>query len=336
LKTVLIPPILEWSFLKQLPQQIACQFARNNYKVYFCNNTLGQNKIEQVEPNLYVYHNYNDCISDLQRKKIKVDILYNTWAKNEDWIDIVKPQITIYHSCDSFNEWKIYENKMLSKSDIVLCTSAFIKRLREKEHNNTYLVKNAADSSLFNEEYKIIEELDKLPKPIFGFLGATGNWVSTYLIRKVAEKYTTVFIGKEFGKPCPSNVINCGLKDHSELIHWYNNVDAFLLPFNTKSEITLAANPIKLFEYMSIGKPIIATSWEETEQFNQEEKLIFTSKTDEEFMQNVDYVANMAQEEKDLLKIKYKTLMLTNRWEDRFNQIEQAINDFAESKGIKL
>ena len=59
MKTVLIPPIVDWSFLRQLPQQIASQFARNGYKVYFCNFAKTDNKIEEVEPNLFVYHNHD-------------------------------------------------------------------------------------------------------------------------------------------------------------------------------------------------------------------------------------------------------------------------------------
>lgn len=328
MKNVLIPPICNWSFLKQLPQQIATQFARNGYRVYFCNQTLLNRSMEEIEPNLFLCHNYQDLINDIKNKRLKIDILYNTWARNENWVDLVNPAITIYHSCDSFDEWKPYEKKMLDKSDIVLCTSAFIQRLREKEHDNVYLVRNAVDSSLLHNDYETVEEINKLPKPVFAFVGAIGVWVSTYLMKSVANKYTTVFVGAEFGKPCPSNVINLGVKSHSDLIHYYNSVDAFLLPFNTKSEITQAACPIKLYEYLSTGKPIISTSWEETEVFNTpEEKIIFTANDNDEFMKQVDYVANMTQQEKDILSAKSKLIVFNNTWEQRFSIIENAIQN---------
>jgi hypothetical protein len=102
-------------------------------------------------------------------------------------------------------------------------------------------------------------------------------------------------------------------------------------------EVTQAASPVKLFEYLSIGKRIIATSWEETELFNIDgERIVFTSKNDDEFMKNIDYVANMTQEEKDIITFKSKEIARQNTWEQRFVTIENAIEDFAESKGIRL
>jgi teichuronic acid biosynthesis glycosyltransferase TuaH len=336
LRTLFFPPVLTWSFLRQLPQQICSQFAKNGYKVYFCNNTLGDNSINEVEPNVLVFNNYNYALEYIRKNKITIDVFLNTWAKNHDWVEKINAKVNVYFSCDSFDDWKPYEKSMLTKSDIVLCTSEFIKKIRENDHNNVHLVRNAGDSSLVNSEYKTIEEINKVPGFKFGFVGALGRWVSTYLIKKVADKYPTFLIGRDFGKPCPSNVINLGVVNHDQLIHYYNSLDAFLLPFNTKSEITLAANPVKLYEYMMIGKPIVSTSWDETEQFNQYEKIVFTSKTDEEFMQNVDYVANMSKFDKDLLKEKCRIWMLSNRWEDRFQQIENIISDYCNKKGIKL
>lgn len=326
MKTVLIPPILDWNFLKQLPQHMAEQFSRNGYKVYYCNQYVKNNDIVKVNENLIVYNNYNMLMDEIVRKKIKIDILYNTWAKNHRWVDYVNPKITIYHSCDSFDEWKSYEKSMLDKSDIVLCTSEYIRNLRAKEHHNVHLVRNAVDQSLLNKKYRTIKEIDDVQGFKIGFIGAIGTWVSTYLLRKVAMKYPTFFVGLEFGKNCPVNLINLGAKPFDELVNYYNSFDAFLLPFNTKSEITQAACPIKLYEYMAIGKPIISTSWEETEIFNSNEKLIFTSKSDEEFLNNIDYVANLKSHELENIKTKYKEIASNNTWNERFKVVKNAIN----------
>jgi glycosyltransferase involved in cell wall biosynthesis len=325
MKTVLIPPIINWDFLKQLPQQMAEQFAKNGYKVYFCNQHVKNNDIIKVSDNLIVYNNYNMLLDEIHTKKLKIDILYNTWAKNYKWVDYVKPKVTIYHSCDSFDEWKSYEKSMLDKSDIVLCTSEYIYNLRKVQHNNVHLVRNAANETLLSSNYEDITFLNNIKEFKFGFVGAIGTWVSTYLMRKVADKYPTFFVGLEFGKKCPDNVINLGAKPFDELINYYNSFDAFILPFNTKSEITQAACPIKLYEYMCFGKPIVSTSWSETEVFNQNEKTIFTSKSDDEFLENIDYVANLKQEQLEQIKTKYKSIASVNTWLDRFKQIDELI-----------
>jgi len=336
LRTLFFPPVLRFGHLKQLPENICQQFARNGYQVYFCNNTLGENTFEEVERNLFVFHNYEYALEYVKNKNIKIDVMLTTWAKHYDWVDKIKPKLTIYYSCDSFNEWKPYEKLMLDKSDMVLCTAEKLQQMRKEEHNNVHLVRNATDSSLFNKDYKVINEIANLPGFKFAFVGAIGSWTSTYLMRKVAKKYPVFLVGQEFGKKCPDNVINLGLKKHEELINYYHSFDAFLLPFNTKLEVVQCACPVKLYEYMTIGKPIISTSWAETELFNNYQKIVFTSNSDEEFMENVDYVANMNQEEKDILKEKSRMFMMTNRWEDRYKQIKNIINDYIEKNNIKL
>lgn len=329
---VIIPPVLDWGFLKQLPQQIAGQFAKNGYTVHFANVTLGEEKIEEVEPNLFVYSNYNQLANLIYKKKLIADIVYTTWAKNHFWKELCNPKKFIYHSCDIFSAWETYEPKVLESADIVLCTSEYIYDVRSKQHNNVYLVRNGVNSDLLNGEHKIVEDVRKLDDFIVAFVGAIGEWVDTELIEKVANKYTTVFLGKEFGKKCPDNVINLGCVNHDELINYYNSVDAFLLPFDTSNEITLAACPIKLYEYMSTGKPIISTSWRETELFNQNESIVFTSNNKRQFLSNVDFAFKMNNNDalKSVNKAQMRMLVREHTWEKRFEQINDILENSVE------
>jgi teichuronic acid biosynthesis glycosyltransferase TuaH len=323
--TIFFPPVLDWGFLKQLPQQICTQFARDGYKVIFCNNTITDNEIEEVEPNLFVYHNHKEAINDATFGRIKVDIFLTTWAKTHALVDMIKPKKVIYYSCDIFPDWAEYEQPLMDKSDIVLCTSQYIYDIRKNQHNNVHLVRNGVCSSMFTDEYTLTNHFSRFKNAKFMFSGAIGKWVSTYLMKKVGGKYHCLFIGKEFGKSVPSNVWDFGVKEHHELINYYHAVDAFLIPFNTKSEITLAASPIKLFEYLAIGKPIVSTSWAETEIFNTDEEIIFTAKTDEEFMAQVDKVANLTQDELDAISVKYKSIAREHTWEKRYEQIKSIL-----------
>jgi|WetSurMetagenome_2_1015567.scaffolds.fasta_scaffold46395_2 teichuronic acid biosynthesis glycosyltransferase TuaH len=323
MKTVLIPPIVDWSILKQLPQQIAEQFSKNNYNVIFCNATQN-NIVHRINENLIVTGNFREVLEDIGRGKIKIDIFYNTWAKHYDLIEKIKPKITIYHSCDSFEEWKKYENNMIKCSDIVLCTSQYIYDMRIQEHNNVYLCRNACDSSMINQPYQEIPEIVEYDGCKFTFIGAIGVWVSTYLIRKIANKYPTFFIGKEFGKPNPSNVINLGLQSHNKLINYYKSSDVGLLPFNIKSEITLAANPIKLWENLACGIPVLATKWDET-TLDELKGVVFAAKDDMEYVELADYLANLSDIDKNNIKEKAIKTAKNNTWENRFEIIKGLI-----------
>lgn len=333
MKTILYMPTIDWHFLKQRPQQLLSQFAKNGgYRVIYCNQTQSQSPPEEVEPNLFVHHNFAKVLEDIRFKKIKVDITYVTWAKSYIYLDFVPSKMVIYDSLDSFDEWKIYEPTMMSKANIVLTTSQFLYDLRSKEHNNVHLVRNACDSSFIGTDFAVPSELKDIHEPKIGFVGAIGKWVNTNLMKKVADKYPhTYFVGKEFGKTCPSNVINLGTKDHKDLINYYNSFDVCLLPFLTKQEVTTAANPIKQYEHMSCGKPTVATKWHETEIYPD---AILASETEDEFLANIDKAIKLSKDQK--FKQKCVEIAKENTWEERFKQIQIAIDDYCKKRGVRL
>lgn len=322
-KTVLIPPIVNFSILKQLPQQMAEQFAKNGYRVIFCNESQ-DGVIHRINENLITTGNFQEIINDVKSGRLKIDILYNTWAKHYDLVDVLKPSLTIYHSCDSFDDWKIYEQKMINRSDVILCTSQYIYDIREKQHNNVHLCRNGCDSSFFNTELRNIPEISQLEGMKFGMIGACGIWVSTYLMRNLAKKYNTFFVGSEFGKSIPNNVINLGLKEHKELAHYYGALDVSLLPFNTKSEIVQACNPIKLYESLAVGVPVLATSWSET-RIDEFDGVVFCAENDDDYTELADHLANLSNTEKQIISSKAISIAKNNTWEKRFEIIQDLL-----------
>ncbi|WP_431785784.1 glycosyltransferase family protein [Paenibacillus lactis] len=330
-KVILYPPTLDWDFLKQRPQQIVSQFARNGWTVIFCNNTQCSLPPQEVEDNIFVYHNFDEVLNLIKHKKIKVDIYYYTWAKTAQFIDQVKAKINIYDSVDSFSAWYEYEDNAVERADIVLTSSQFLYDLRSKKHPNTHLIRNACPESYINRASNTPPEFKDLPRPIIMFSGAIGSWVSTRLLKKVADKYTTVLVGKEFGKQCPTNVYNLGTKNHEELYDYYANADVCLLPFDTSQEVTQAACAIKLFEHMSAGKITVATKWPETEIYPD---AVLTANSDDEFLEMVDEAINKN------LSHKNKEIILNyakdNTWEKRFLEVIKIIENHNIQSGVKI
>lgn len=328
-KTILYPCTLDYSFLFQRPQQIMRQFARNGYRVIFCNNTQTNEPPEEVEPNLFIYHNWQDVINKIKYKQLKIDIYYYTWAKSAQFIDDIKAKLNIYDSVDSFPSWYEYEDNAVSSANIVLTSSQFLYELRSKNHNKVHLVRNACPESYINKRSNRPEEYKCIDKPIILFSGAIGSWVSTHLIKKVADKYAVVLVGKEFGKSCPSNVINLGTRNHDELYNYYAHADVCLLPFDTTQEVTQAACAIKLFEHMAAGKITVATDWAETNIYPDS---VFTAKTDEEFLEQVDRAVELSKV--DYYKNKSLEYAKQNTWEQRFNDIAEIIENYYSKEGV--
>jgi glycosyltransferase involved in cell wall biosynthesis len=54
-----------------------------------------------------------------------------------------------------------------------------------------------------------------------------------------------------------------GARAYSELPRYYNNLDVGLIPF-ADFEVAKAANPVKMYECLAAGKPVVATTTSET------------------------------------------------------------------------
>ncbi|MCP1185092.1 hypothetical protein [Paenibacillus sp. 1781tsa1] len=330
-KTILYFPVLNWEFLKQRPQQILSQFARNGWTVYFCNNTQTDKPIEEVEPNIYVIHSFESFMKDVKHGKYKIDVAYATWAKSAEHFDKVNAKIKIYDSIDEFPDWEQYEEFAVDSADIMLTSSQRLYDIRSKMHGNVHLVRNAAPSEYINKPSKRPKEYEDIDGPIVAFVGALGSWTSTYLIKKVAEKYPTVFVGLEFGKQCPSNVINLGCKNHDELYDYYAHADVCLIPFNTKTNITQSASPVKMYEHLAAGAITVATKWHETDLYPS---AVLTADNDEEFLVKVDEA--IAKSKEIGFKEEAKRIASDNTWEVRFMQIEKAIEEYSLKSGVVI
>ncbi|PYY28361.1 glycosyltransferase family protein [Paenibacillus illinoisensis] len=330
-KTILYFPVLNWSFLKQRPQQILSQFARNGWTVYFCNNTQTDDSMEEVEPNLFVVHNFENLMNDVKYGKIKIDVAYATWAKSAEYFDKVNAKLNIYDSIDEFPDWAPYEDFAVKSADIVLTSSQRLFDIRSVMHDNVYLVRNAAPSEYIDKESTKPKEYENIDGPIVAFIGALGSWTSTYLIKKVAEKYPTVFVGLEFGKQCPSNVINLGCKNHDELYNYYAHADVCLIPFNTKTNITQSASPVKMYEHLAAGTVTVATKWHETDLYPS---AVLTAANDEEFLIKVEEAIELSKTHN--IKTEAKRIASENTWEVRFRQIEEAIKDYTLKSGVSI
>lgn len=326
MKTVFIPPIVNWNFLKQLPQQMAEQFSKNGYRVLYCNerSTIDLKKVE-VKKNLIVYPNFEYALYEIERQKIKIDIFYTTAAITYKFIEKVKPEVVLYHSCDSFDQWKPIEHKIIKAANIIFCTSQFIYNMRKKQHDKVYLVENGCNENMIGRSVEKTESFKFIKRPICVFSGACGWWVSTFLIRNVAKEFYTILVGHEFGKKVPDNVQMIKAMDHDKLVNYLYNMDIGLLPFNTKLEVTQAANPIKLWEYLACGLPVIATDWVETNREDLE-NVVYIAKKDEDFVELIDEYSKLSYMDKLHIKEECFKIARQNTWEKRFLIIKNSLH----------
>ena len=112
--------------------------------------------------------------------------------------------------------------------------------------------------------------------PIVGYYGAIAEWIDYELLDYAAERlddHSFVFIGPNydqtmdhaevFGRP---NVWWLGPKGYDILPAYLENFSVATIPFRV-NDVTHGVSPLKLFEYMAGGKPVVTTAMREAQHY---------------------------------------------------------------------
>ncbi|MBI5070625.1 MAG: hypothetical protein HZB56_20545 [Deltaproteobacteria bacterium] len=112
-----------------------------------------------------------------------------------------------------------------------------------------------------------------LAHPVVGFFGLIERWIDLGMIDWLAEQrpgWTFLLIGRlavpEVEAPHRPNIVYLGRRPYDTLPAYGKAFDAALIPYHLTPQV-LHANPIKLREYLAMGKPIVSVSTPEIDRF---------------------------------------------------------------------
>ena len=249
-----------------------------------------------------------------------------------------KQSIVIFRACDRYDKYPGWENqeerikdiyiKAISESNIVLATSDFIyDEIIQFRKEKVFLFPNGYQDFKQNTLF-VPSELRKIPQPIIGFVGAVNDWIDIKLIEEVAKnrpQYSFVIIGPVLNKKIQTlktlkNIYILGYKKRYILSSYYSNFDVAIAPFII-NELSKGINPIKFYEYLAFGLPVVSTSIKEAEKFKD---LIYIATNTEEFIRKID---EALQERNSQLKEKRKKFALENSWNNRAKVLIQIVKE---------
>uniref|UniRef100_A0A7C3UPM7 Glycosyltransferase n=1 Tax=candidate division WOR-3 bacterium TaxID=2052148 RepID=A0A7C3UPM7_UNCW3 len=168
-------------------------------------------------------------------------------------------------------------------------------------------------------------DLEKLPRPIIGFVGALFPWIDINLIVSTAQSFpkaSIVLIGLTHGIKIPSlsNLHLLGPRPYLVIPAYINNFDVCLIPFVAGS-IADKVDPLKVYEYLTLGKPVVACHLPELEKMRD---LIYLTDNEKDFIDGI----RMALAEKDEgLKEKRMEYARENSWGMRVEKLLAIIED---------
>ena len=219
------------------------------------------------------------------------------------------------------------EVELIQKSDLVLTTSHLLYNEKTKLNTNCILVPNATEFDHFNySPEQLPDDLAPLGKPIIGYYGAISDWFDTQLLASLASarpNWSFVLIGRvENTDTLPlqgmQNVFLLGEKPYALLPNYLQYFDICIIPFR-KIQLTEATNPVKLFEYLSAGKPVVATDLHELRYYQEYVRLAASV---DEWLEAIELAL---QDNSPALVEKRIRFARQNTWDERMYLIEDAI-----------
>ncbi|MFV0387769.1 MAG: glycosyltransferase [Pyrinomonadaceae bacterium] len=211
----------------------------------------------------------------------------------------------IYYCVDDYTEFtgvaaglKEIEIDLFKRADLVVVSAEKLFEDKRKYNERTFIIRHGTDWNHFrkalSDETVIPEEVQRLPHPIIGFHGLLADWVDFELIKRIAERFKTgsvVLVGKvavdaEQKIKTLNGVKNIhllGRKPYEQLPAYCKAFDVALNPFEI-NDLTLAANPLKVREYLAAGLQVVSTDIPEVRIL----KYCRIGKTHEEFVSEVE------------------------------------------------
>ena len=246
-------------------------------------------------------------------------------------------QFIIYHCVDEFSEFTgtdkpallEMERRLIEKADMVIASSGPLYESKRRYNPNTFLVPHGVDVQHFRKacqpETVIPPEIAALKTPVIGFHGLVADWVDLELVRFLASarpEWSFVLIGKQDTSTERlrglSNVHLLGRKDYALLPACCKGFHVAILPF-VVNELTLAANPLKLREYLAAGLPVVSTAIPEAARLGD---LIRIGDSFDHFLEQIE--AQLAAGESGPSLAVSKS-MDSESWEDKVTEISRLI-----------
>lgn len=326
----ILPYIIEWNVpLFQRPQQIAMALSELERLYIYC--TCGINdsisEPELVNDNCIILNqNRIDLIFELAAKygKHVVIDLYSTANKYDlKWIGKYRNlnAIVLYEYIDELSSeisgrkipesvFKRHRELLRDKSVYVISTA---QRLHEdvikyrRSEDNTLLSGNGVDvehfscSTAIQEVPNEIQSIITEERPIVGYFGAIAPWFDFDLVfeaAKVRPEYLFVLIGPQYGRNLPQverfetvdNIIWLGAIGYDLLPFVAQHFTIATIPFAI-NDVTESTSPIKLFEYMAMGKLVVTTAMRECKNYPE----VMIANNLKEYVDSLDKAINITQ-----------------------------------------
>lgn len=349
-KIIIFYSPVPWNLpLYQRPHHIALQLSKLDYLYFYCTNNPIIDKVngfKKIEESCYLT-DQSELLLNLKEEKIIH--IYSTDMRDLSGLHkkaIANKDIVLYEYIDEIHQDITGEipafilenhNNLLEDEDNCIVIASADKLLEDvmlKRKKNFKLVTNGVDVNhfknvLLNQTPNEIQSIIEKNVPIIGYFGAFAAWFDYDLIKKLAQErpqYEILLIGWDYDKSISKyklntipNITVTGPIHYNDLPCYAQYFDVSIIPFLI-NQVTESTSPVKLFEYMAMGKPIVTTNMKECKKYNS----VLISESANDFIIKIDQALNLREDFSylELLDIEANR----NKWSSKAKDIKKMIN----------
>lgn len=252
--------------------------------------------------------------------------------------EFLSPALSIYYFRDfmlTVDYWKFHgtrlEPQIMAKSDMCIANSMHFMNYCKKYNPNSFCVGTGCDLKLF--DYRIQREIPgditNIPRPIVGYVGALMSLrLDIELLEYIAKErpqWSIVLVGpmdEQFKYSRLHDIKNVyfkGAKQVPELPAYINSFDVCINP-QLVNEVTIGNYPLKIDEYLAMGKPVVATLTDAMSIFKDHTYLAVTK---DDYLRLIE---KALVEDSPALYTDRTAFAATHSWENTVKEIYRAIN----------
>ncbi len=357
---VIVFPVIDWRFRVQRPQHIATGLAALGHRVLYLSTSFsawpghpGFNVSGSPAPNVFLVELYCPAphpviyealpLPDVAHQLVLgIEVLRNNFSldrcvcvlQHPFWRQVVsrvQNALLVYDCMDyhagfttSTPSLDEQEELLLAQADLVVTTSQPLSDLLAERVDNV-IIRNAADVEHFASPPKQLAIEGS--RPVVGYFGAISSWFDSQLVAEIAARYPEwdfVLVGSTYEadiQPLQEapNVSLLGEVPYEALPGYLHAFDVCIIPF-LLSDLIRCTNPVKLYEYLSAGKPVVSTDLPELRHF---EDLVHVADSPDEFSAKLQ-VAMDERHDPELTR-KRSQWAAAQTWFSRATAFEQAI-----------
>ncbi len=284
--------------------------------------------------------------AQLKRLGFKNPVLWTYTPHSADFVSKLDERAAVYECVDDFTSSKglihpkvigRMERRLIEAVDLLIVTAQALYDSKRAGAAHAILVPNGVEAEHFGRaadpSLPVAPALADISHPLVGYLGSLNYWIDTELLARIAKEHPdwiVVLVGPHdlLANLAPfeglDNVIMTGRVAYQDVPAYVKAFDVCLNPYILDG-VAEHCSPLKLYEYVATGKPVVSVDMPEAKIF---EDCILIANDADEFVALVEQALQSDDGQADLRR----SMAQQHTWQKRFEAVSAALTGVLNEK----